>query len=126
MTNDVFEALARLYSIRYGRLAPGKDIPQMMMDGYPESKNRDQYNSWFSSGIATIDAVNEVVKLSAEVMRLADERDELRSLIDDIDTATDIHKPDNEHPFTKVVYQKIGEANQILGCFDGLTWSRTK
>jgi|TARA_R110000751_G_scaffold47163_3_gene105691 hypothetical protein len=124
MTTSTYEAFARLYSIRYGRLAPGKDIPQMMMDNFTESQNRDQYNDWHQSGLAAVDAIHEVAKLSAEVMRLADERDELRSLIDDIDTATDIHKPDNEHPFTKVVYQKIGEANQILGCFDGLTWSR--
>ena len=33
----------------------------------------------------------------------------LWQLLDDIDTGTDMFKPDNSHPFTQYVYKKIKE-----------------
>ena len=49
----------------------------------------------------------------------------LWQIIDDIDTATDMFKPDNSHPFTKYVYRKVSERFKYL-LSDGYNLSEVK
>lgn len=60
----VFEAWAKLYEQRFGRLCPGKDDP-FRNSGEPD--NIVQYDAWHRSGLAKLDAIFEVIRLRLRI-----------------------------------------------------------
>lgn len=75
------EMWSDLYYRRFGCLAPGKSDP-IADSNSPE--NRTLCKAWHSSGLAAHDAIQEVIRLLAEVERLTRERDALRGALDGV------------------------------------------
>lgn len=75
---NMFEARAALYRDRFGRLAPGK---YDALRNANDAENRAQFEAWESSGLAFVDALAAVVRLTARVESLTEEVETLRDVM---------------------------------------------
>ena len=66
--NARFEVLARLYYMRFGILAPGKDEAPATNRNSSSHENRDRWNKWFGSGQAWDDVLDRLVDFENEII----------------------------------------------------------
>jgi hypothetical protein len=78
--NDRFEAEARLYYKRFGRLAPGKSEPISSHLSSCDRENWDQKERWHTSGQAYEDALAQIVRLQKQVEQLEERLEEMELL----------------------------------------------
>jgi hypothetical protein len=77
---DTFEAWAALYFQRCGEMAPGKSRPM----GVPENPdNAMVYEAWHQSGLASQDAIKEVVRLLKKIAAMNEAHDTREAALED-------------------------------------------
>jgi len=111
-----FEAWADLYYRRYGRLSPGKDDP---CQDSSDPENHAQCKAWHSSGLASLDAILEVVRLQEKCERLERGVEELQDdairLRQGIRAAADIaHNAPDSASMWQVVSRALDHLEALL------------